>query len=215
MIRFQLALLGHSQRYLPAVLLYLWVGAVLFASNDGPALPGFAVTSGALLVVACWLTMTMVDAQDPVQRLITHSHAGVRFRHPLAAELLGVTAAVLGCCTALALLTEVVSTLTHGGYPISELGFGLLAHLACACAGLALGLPCSRLLVPRPGYGFVLAVGGVLLVLLVRVPPVNPMLRTMTSELPASAAILWGTAASVVALAVSATLVGVFVHRRR
>ncbi|PXY38571.1 hypothetical protein BA062_02205 [Prauserella flavalba] len=69
--RYQLALLAHSQRYLPPLIAFLAVLGVLYTSRDAPVLPEFAVSGGALLVVTCWLTIALADVEDPAQRLVT------------------------------------------------------------------------------------------------------------------------------------------------
>lgn len=50
LVGYQLAVLGHSQRYLPPTLLFLALLATFYSNNTGPALPGFAVTASPLLV---------------------------------------------------------------------------------------------------------------------------------------------------------------------
>ena len=91
MIRYQLALLGHSQRYLPPVLLFLSLLAVLYNDRRAPVVPEYAVSAGGLFVVACWLTIALVETEDPVQRLITLAHARGQRR-----LILGVVAAYVG-----------------------------------------------------------------------------------------------------------------------
>ncbi|WP_158879788.1 hypothetical protein [Amycolatopsis anabasis] len=210
MIRYQLALLGHSQRYLPPLLAYLGLLAVLFNERDSPAPPEFAVSAGALTVVACWLTIALVDAEDPVQRLITLAHA-----RRVSAVLGGVVAAVLACSAGLTALVLAWSLVTHGAVPGAELGFGALAHLACAGTGIAIGLPCSRLLVARAGWTVIGALLALAVVVLARpIPLVNPMLRTLAADESMSGAVLLGAAVSALVLAASAVLVGVLVQRR-
>lgn len=212
MIRYQMALLAHSQRYLLPGLAYLAFLGLLYNGDDAtsPALPEFAVSAGAMMVLACWLTITLVEAEDPVQSLITRVHA-----RRLSILVGGIVVTVLACCAVLALASLIWSMVTHGGDPFGELAFGAMAHLGCAGAGIAIGLPCSRLLLPRAGYTTVAAPVGLVLVLLVRwIPFVNPMLRALSSNDPAAAPLVFGLATSFLALAASSAAVIVGLRRQ-
>lgn len=210
MIRYQLALLAHSQRWLPPSFAFAVLLAILYTDPDAPIVPEFAVSAGALTVVACWLTIALVGAEDPVQRLVTRVHA-----RRLSTLLGGVVASVLLCCAVLTVVSLGWSFARHGGYPIGLLGRGVLAHLATACTGLAIGLPCSRLLVPRIGYTLLAALVPLVVVLLVRwIPIVNPMLRAMSSGESSPGPVLAGAVTSAVVLALSALIVGVVFDRR-
>ncbi|MEU6641449.1 hypothetical protein ABZ863_02760 [Saccharomonospora sp. NPDC046836] len=197
--RYELALLLHSQRYLPALIAFLGTLAVLYTSPGAPVLPEFAISAGALVVVTTWLTIALADAEDPVQRLITVSRAG----GPLVA-LGGLVLAVLTCAVALTAVSLLWAALVHGGIATAELGWGALAHLVAACTGAAIGLPCSRLVVPRVGYTVIAALLALAVVLLVRwVPLVNPMLRALAGDTAPGTLALVSAALSVGALAVS------------
>jgi hypothetical protein len=210
MIRYQLALLGHSQRWLPPTFAFLLVLAILYTDPDAPVVPELAISAGALTIVASWLTIALVDAEDPVQRLITRVHA-----RRVSTVLGGVVGSVLICCAALTALSLLWSAIRHGGDPVGLLGIGVLAHLATAGVGIAIGLPCSRLLIPRIGYTVLAAPAALVVVLLVRwIPLVNPMLRAMSGGTPATGAVLLAVVTSAVLLAVSAVVVGVLVRRR-
>jgi hypothetical protein len=209
-IRYQAALLAHSQRYLPPLVLFLGLLAIQYTDPTAPALPEFAVSAGALLVVACWLTIALVDVESPVQRLVTRSH--VR-RVPAVVASLAFT--VLPVCVLLAVVSEIWALLVHASMPAAELGYGLLAHLACALTGTAVGLPCSRLLVGRFGYTVVSALAVVAVVLLARpVPLVNPMLRTLAGGGSVTGSVLLSTGLGALALAVSIAVVSAVAVRR-
>ncbi|GAA5185227.1 hypothetical protein GCM10023322_28530 [Rugosimonospora acidiphila] len=186
LIRYALASLIHSQRYLAPALLYLVVLAT-FTINDQGTLAGvYVVSAGALLVCGTWLTVTIVNLDDPVQRAITVSAAG-RSRRVLAAS---VGLAVLVCVVLAGV--GLVFPLLSGHHVITSAGLvtGAEAELACAFAGIAVGLLCSRLVVGRPGYSLILALGLVLALPLVRIPPINPMLRSMSGDGPAGHLVL-------------------------
>jgi hypothetical protein len=96
--------------------------------------------------------------------------------------LTGVVLAVLSCAVALTAASEIWSVVEHRHAVGAQLGIGALAHLAGASLGIAIGLPCSRLLVNRVGWTVIAAVPALAAVLLVRwIPVVNPMLSAMTS----------------------------------
>ncbi|MTD56112.1 hypothetical protein [Amycolatopsis pithecellobii] len=211
MIRYQLAMLGHSQRWLPPSFAFAVLLSILYTDPDAPIVPELAVSAGGLTVAACWLTVALVDAEDPVQRLITRVHAR-RFSTLLG----GVVASVLLCCAALTVISLVWSALRRDGDPAGLVGLGAVAHLAGACTGVAIGLPCSRLLIPRIGYTVLAAPAILVAVLLVRwIPLLNPMLRAMSSGAPSTGPVLLGAVTSVAVLAVSALAVAaLFQHRR-
>lgn len=211
MIRYQLALLGHSQRWLPPSLAFGIVLGILYSDRGAPVIPEFAVSAGALTVVACWFTIALVDAEDPTQRLITLVHARRRTR-----VLTGIVLAVFTCCALLTVLSLVVGTIRHQGAPQpGPLGLGVLAHLAAACTGVAIGLPCSRLLLQRRGITVLVALALLVLVVLVRwIPLVNPMVRAMSAPGSPTPTVLADTLVSLAVLALSATGVGTVLRRR-
>jgi hypothetical protein len=207
--RYHLALLGHSQRYLPALLAYLALCVILYADPHSPPLPLFGVSAGGLLVVSCWLTIALLDIEDPVQRLVTLSHAR-RWRRLIT----GAVLTVLGCSLVLTVITEVWSALKSFKIQPSALGVGLLAHLACALLGIAIALPCSRLLVHRVGWTVLAAVLALFVVLLAKIPLVHPLLHALTDEEPVGGPLVLAVVTSVVALGVSFFVVAKLVQRR-
>jgi hypothetical protein len=208
--RYQLALLGHSQRYAPAAGLYFVVMAIQYGDPRSPIMPEFSFSAGALLVTACWLTIALLDIEDPVQRLITLSHAR-RWRPILA----GTVLAVLACAFVTTVISEAWAALVHHGTDTSTLLRGLVAHLTCALIGVAIGLPCSKLLVPRVGNTLLFAAVALCVVLLSSwLPLANPLLRAMAQEDALDAKLLVSGVSAVVLLAASTFVVGVVVHRR-
>lgn len=205
--RYQLAALMRSQRYLPPTLLFLALHSILYIPSDEPVLPGFAVTAGALFVVAGWLTIALVDVEDPVQRAITRNHAGSTHR-----LLIGIALAPLVPCAALTAISLAWGHFTHAsGYTGTELTTGIAAHFVCACAGIALGLPCSRLLISRAGYALLTALAIFGVVLLVRwVPLIHPLLSGMASGTASTAALLRSALAVLVTAVASELLVARF-----
>ncbi|WP_033291478.1 hypothetical protein [Amycolatopsis jejuensis] len=208
--RYYLALLGHSQRYLPAVLAYLTLCAILYADPSSPALPLYGVSGAGVLVVGCWLTIALLDIEDPVQRLITLNHAGARQK-----TIGGAVLAVFGCTLVCTLATVAWAVSRPGQLRWQIAGTGLATHLACALLGIAIGLPCSRLLVSRIGWTVLAAVLILGAVLLGKwVPLVHPLLEALTSGTPYGGPLALAAITSVLALALSATAVGVLSARR-
>ncbi|HEX3788015.1 MAG TPA: hypothetical protein VHW44_09145 [Pseudonocardiaceae bacterium] len=206
LVRYALAVMLHSQRYLAPVLLFLAVLAVFTSNDPGPVLPVYALAAAALFSCAAWLTMTLLNIEEPVQRAITAVSAGGSLR----ALLSWVCVAVLDCLvlSALALLFPWVD-----GHSVSgvELLVGVEALVTCALSGVAIGLVCSRLVIRRPGYALLTALGLVLLLVLVRgLPPVNPMFRLLAGTgrpagLVTSAGALTGVAVLLLVLGVTVT----------
>ncbi|WP_285477719.1 hypothetical protein [Amycolatopsis sp. NBRC 101858] len=207
--RYYLALLGHSQRYLPALLAYLALCVILYADPHSPPLPLFGVSAGGLLVVSCWLTIALLDIEDPVQRLVTLSHAR-QWRRMIT----GAICTVLAFSVVLTVITEAWSALKSFRFQPSALGIGLLAHLACALLGIAIALPCSRLLVQRVGWTVLAAVVTSIVVLLAKIPLVHPLLHALTDEEPVGGPLVLAVVASVVVLAASFFVVARLVQRR-
>ncbi len=209
MTRYYFVLLGHSQRYLPALLAYLALCVILYADPNSPPLPLFGVSAGGLLVVSCWLTIALLDIEDPIQRLVTLSHAR-QWRRMIT----GAIFAVLACSLVLTVITEVWSALKSFKVQPSALGIGLLAHLACALLGIAIALPCSRLLVGRIGWTVLAAVITLVAVLLAKIPLVHPLLHALTDEEPVAGPLALALGTSVVLLAASFSGVSALVRRR-
>jgi hypothetical protein len=104
---------------------YLAVLTIQYTDRTSPVLPEFAVSSGALLVVSCWLTIALLDVEDPAQHLVTLSHA--RGWRPVLA---GAVVAVLVCAVVMTAVSEIWSVIEHRHALASEIGVGALAHLA-------------------------------------------------------------------------------------
>lgn len=208
--RYYLALLGHSQRYLPAGLAYLALCAILYADPSSPVLPLFGVSSAGVLVLGCWLTIALLDIEDPVQRLITLNHAGGNRK-----TIGGAVLTVFGCTLVCTLVTVGWAATHRNQLQAQIIGAGLATHLACALVGIAIGLPCSRLLVSRIGWTVLAAVLVLGVVLLGKwVPLVHPLLQALMNGSPYGGPLGLAVGTSVVLLAASMTVVGTVSTRR-
>lgn len=216
LFRYTLAILLHSQRYLPPVLLYCVV-AMLLVHGDStqPVAPIFGVMTVATLVLAAWLTVSLIGVEDPVQRTITAVNVG-RSR-----SLLIATAwVVLACCAVLSgMMLAVPLVFGFRGVTGVELLVGAEGLFTGACAGVAIGLVTSRLVIRRPGYGLLTTLLLLLLFVLVRwIPPINPTMSLLTrngSVTPDTVVSTTGYAAvAVVLMAVSVAVTHMVAARR-
>ncbi|GAA1194248.1 hypothetical protein F4556_001604 [Kitasatospora gansuensis] len=212
--RFTLARLLHSQRYLPPVLLFLALVTVLTSSDSGPLTAVYGVCAGSMFLTSCWLTVSLVNLDEPQGRAIAVVSSGSA-RRLFAADAL----VALGICLLLTLF-GLAYPLVAGHHTVQgvQLLVGAAAQLTAAATGIALGLVCSRPVVGRPGYSLLAALGSALVLPLVpRLPPLNPLLTLLAGRRPA-AELVWpvgGLAVLAAGLAVAAVLVTDFVAARR
>jgi hypothetical protein len=209
LIRYTVAVLLHTQQYLAPVLLFIAFLAVSTVNGGGPLPPVHASSAGGLFVCTVWLTAAVLSLDAPEQRAVVVVSAG-RPATVLAASVL--TALLAG--TALGAL-GLVFPLWIGAYDVSaeDLALGAVAELACACAGAGVGVLCSRLVIPRQGHGLVAALAIVGMFLFVRgLPPVNPLIRTMST--PTNATTALGFAAAMLGIACAFLTAAVAVAHR-
>ena len=123
------------------------------SAQTGPLLPAFAATATALLFVGAWLTVAVVNDEDPIQQTITESCVGSRSKVRATKLLLAFLAT-----TALGILGMVGPVLSSGSRVIPrELVAGLCAQLITSIAAVALGTLCSRPLVRRLAWSVLFA----------------------------------------------------------
>ena len=94
LLRYTLSDTFHAQRWVAPVLILGVIDAVASAQT-GFVLPTFAIVATALLFVGTWLTVVIVNNEDPVQQTITESCAGNRAKVRLAKLLLSFLLSVL------------------------------------------------------------------------------------------------------------------------
>jgi hypothetical protein len=168
----------------------------------------------ATMVLAAWLTVSLIGVEDPVQRTITAVNVG-RSR-----SLLIATAwVVLACCVVLSAILLAVP-LVFGFRDVTGLDLlvGAEGLFTGACVGVAIGSVTSRLVVRRPGYSLLTTLLLLLLFLLVRLPPINPMMSlltrngSVTDDTVVSAT--WYAAVAVVLMAVGVAVTQLVAARR-
>jgi hypothetical protein len=123
----------------------------------------------------------VVNVEDPVQREITVVSAGRPGRVLIAA----VWVVLAACVVLTALVLTIPVSLGHHHVTVTDLAVSAEAQLTAACLGTTIGLLCSRLVIRRPGYSLLVALGLVMMfVFLKGVPPINPLIRMLAQDRP-------------------------------
>lgn len=141
LLSYQTALLVRSQRWLPPFILYV---AFLGIGVQGgqPILDSLGFTAAGLLPVAAWLVRICVTNEPPAARSCVSAAAGPGRAH-LAALLVALAAAAAVGTVAtvvVTLISDPVSADYQTRVPRLPAGAaGLLATLACALLGTAVG----------------------------------------------------------------------------
>ncbi len=140
LLSYQTALLIRSQRWLPPFILY---AAFLGIGVQGgqPILDSLGFTAAALLPVAAWLVRICVTNEPTAARSCVSAAVGPGRAH-LAALLVVTAAAAVGvvATVAVTLISDPVSADHETRVPRLPAGAaGLLATLACALLGTAVG----------------------------------------------------------------------------
>jgi hypothetical protein len=168
----------RSQRVLIPVIVYGVVLAILLSDSVGRPPGVWPATALALYPTAAWLTLVVANIEAPAQRLVTMAAAGGPVR-----LVTGTVLAALAADAVLVLLSVVVPVMrATDPYPAWAVLSGVLAHVAAATTGTAIGVLCARPLVTRIGWSFLLAVA---LVTMTAgqpwLPPVGSAVRALTS----------------------------------
>ncbi|MEU8826595.1 ABC transporter [Streptomyces sp. NPDC048636] len=175
LLRYQAALLVRSQRWLPPVLLYAAFMGITVQAGD-PILDSFGYAAAALLPVAAWLVRVCTTTEPTAARDCVAAAAGPGRAH--LASVLTALGASLGLGTVGALFVALISdprTADHRiGIPVGRAtAAGLLAAVACALLGTAVGTLCNRPLLRSPGWAISSSVVAALLVLVAGASPAN------------------------------------------
>lgn len=167
--------LRAQRAVLPAIVFVVLL--VVLVAHDRSAAPGpWPVTVLAHYATGAWLALAAADTEDPDQRAVTTAAAGGAGA-VVAATVVGILAlevplAVLGA--------TLPAVLAPAGFPTSAVVAGLLAHLAAAVTGTAVGLLAARPLVPRVGRAaLAVALVVVLTATAPRLPPVGDAARVV------------------------------------
>jgi hypothetical protein len=177
--RYNMATVLHSQRYVPPMVFFLGLLAILTSSDSGPLLGVYQAAAGSVLACATWIAAAVVNVEEPVGRAMVVVNAR-RSRDVLVAAVAASATFCVGM-TLIGLVYPVVS----GSHTVTwqAVALGAAAQLICACVGIGLGLLCSRLVIGRPGFSVVAGLALVFAVILAKpVPPVYPMLHSMAGD---------------------------------
>jgi hypothetical protein len=196
-----------SQRYLPPTLIFLAVLAVGVTSDNGPLQSSYAFCVLAVLVCSTWLAVSIINHEDPTQRKITVVMIGDSLR------VLAITVAVVLTWSVPLVIVGLIYPLVTGRHAVTagDLAIGAVAQLAAAMIGTAIGLFCSRLVIPRIGIATLTAAAAILAVLLIQwISPIRPMMKLLSNHQPPGQnaiplALLTVLCAAVLAIAVLAT----------
>jgi hypothetical protein len=141
LLRYQTALLLRSQRWLPPFILYV-VFLGVGVQGGQPVLDSLGYAAAALLPVAAWLVRICVSGEPPAAQHCVAAAAGPGRAH-LARLLVALGgAAVLGTVTTVVVtwISDPVGSDHQTRVPVLPAGAaGLLAALACALLGTAVG----------------------------------------------------------------------------
>jgi hypothetical protein len=214
LIRYTAANLMHSQRYLPPLLLYFALMAILTSGDSGPLIPLYAGCAAAVLAWAAWFTAMVVNLEDPISRavLVVNARSAGKVLYAEVIVALGASVVMTAFGIGFPLVTG-----SHTVTP-ADLAIGAEGQLTCAFVGIAIGQICSRLVIRRTGLALLAAVVLVVFVIVQRwAVPVHPLLVLMegskpTADIARSGA---GYAAIGIALLIAVTLVTQYISVRR
>ncbi|MEW1695856.1 ABC transporter [Streptomyces sp. NPDC091278] len=212
LLRYQSGLLLRSQRWLAPLLLYTACLVVGITFGE-PVLGSLGLAAAALLPVTAWSVRICVTQEPPAARGVVAAVAG-RGRAHLAALATGALWPVL--VGAFAVLVVTLTGDRRGVGTGAALVTGLLAVLACAGTGAAVGALSSRPFLPAPGRSLGALVLGSLLALVTTGSPAKHAVtalvtgaRTATAEPPwlaCGGALLFAAAVAALARAATARL---------
>ncbi|MEU8887567.1 ABC transporter [Streptomyces sp. NPDC048442] len=183
LLRYQLALLARSQRWIAPVLLYAAFLAIGVQGGQ-PVLDSLGYGAAVLLPVAAWLVRVCVTNEPPAAR-----HCAAAATTPARVHLASLLAAA-GCTAVLGALGTVFVVLiskwadTDGGVRVSPLtaaAAGLLAAFTCVLLGTAVGALCNWPLLRGTGWSIALTALGALLVLVTTGSPARAAVTGLVS----------------------------------
>ncbi|MFC9508110.1 ABC transporter [Streptomyces sp. NPDC057002] len=218
LLRYHAALLLRSQRWLPPFLLYAAFLAVSVQAGQ-PVLDSLGYSAAALLPVAAWLARICVTGEPEAARGCVAAAAGPARAHVACLLVALAGTAALGSVTTLlvTLLSDPVASDHHTRVPLAPAcGAGLLATLACALLGTAVGALTSRPLLRSRGRAVLALLLAALLSLVATGSPAQAAVqglvtgsRSGTVPLP-----LLPLAAAALVTAAALALAGAIVSRR-
>ncbi|BBC32129.1 uncharacterized protein SGFS_034230 [Streptomyces graminofaciens] len=181
LLRYQASLLLRSQRWLPPVILYAAFLAVGVQSGQ-PVLDSLGYSAAALLPVSAWLVRICATNEPPAARSCTGAAAGPGRAH-LACVLVALSASALlgaGATLLVTIISDWTSTDHQTRISAVPAGLaGLLAALACALLGTAVGALTNWPLLRSPGKAVPALLLGALLALVVAGSPARAAITAL------------------------------------
>jgi hypothetical protein len=215
MIRYHLAVLLRSHRWIGPFLLYV-VLLALFADSQ-PLAEGLDWSAAMLVPTAALLTRSMLTAEPAAARACVAA-AGGTYRAQLACCASALAAGgVLGLAGAVYELVRNPwpkhDSLKHLGHTPAVFGIGLLITVICLLVGCAIGVFFNPPVIRHPGVAILCTLGAIVLGLVSSISPASAALRHDGSALPSHGSwpgspLLAALGLLVVSWAVSALLAG-------
>lgn len=174
LIRYYLALLVRSGRWLPATIFY---AAIVAIGTQGSAKVGEALGyAGAILVPSvAWLTRAALTAEPEAARHCVAGALGPRRPHLAALAAAAIAGFALAAFGAAAMLAAVGTV-----RPLTALAAGLLTMATCVLAGSAVGALCNPPILVRAAWAIPIAGIVAITVLVAAGSPVNAAIRGIT-----------------------------------
>ena len=162
----------RSQRWVAPLLAFAVIDAIIGAQT-GSALPSYAIGAAALLFITTWLTVVVVNNEDPIQQSITEVCAGSQTEVRLSKLTVSLVIAV-----ALGVLGMIAPTIISGSPTTATVVIaGVCAQIITAVMGVTFGALCSRPIVRRRSWSVLLGVLlGLATVLIPHGPPTRQLL---------------------------------------
>jgi hypothetical protein len=194
----------RSQRWVAPVLTY-GVAVAILSAQTGSVLPTYAALAAVLLFISTWLSIVVVNNEDPIQLSITTSCAGSQFNVRLSKLLVAFSlASVLGI---VGLIGPPLAS--SSGVSGTELLAGVAAQLLTALTGTALGGLCSRPLISRRAWSVLVGTAVCLVTVIVPHCPPTRQLLILFNETDSTGLGIPVLLVALETLAISAMAVGV------
>lgn len=170
----------RSQRWVVAAIAFVFA-SILVDSGGGPLLSTYAGCAAALLFATTWLTISVVNAEDPAQTPITAVTAGSWRRVQASKLAVALLASLLLAAVAMVLALVLTGRTANGG----DVGWGACALALTAVTGVGFGAVCSRPLIRSRAWTFLVAVALCLAQIVVPdAPPVRQLLVRFGEQHP-------------------------------
>lgn len=161
----------RSQCWVAPLLCFAAIDAIISAQT-GSVLPSYAIGATALLFITTWLTVVVINNEDPIQQSITEVCAGSQTK---------VRISKLTVCLVIAVVLGVIgmiapTILTSAPTTIKDVTAGICAQVITAVIGVTFGAICSRPIVRHRSWSVLL---GVLLGMATVVIPHGPPTRQL------------------------------------